>query len=70
MKIPNPDVYFGKTLRVYDVDGGITEGKFAGFNYDYDDEDNLFLEFDVDDSATGLGISFTEGEIERIEVLA
>lgn len=70
MKIPNPDVYFGHALRVHDVDGGITEGKFVGFNYDYDDDGNLFLEVDVDDETTGLGISFTEYEIESIEVLA
>lgn len=34
MKIPDPEIYFGKTLRILDADGGITEGDFPGFNYD------------------------------------
>lgn len=68
MKIPDPEIYFGKTLRIFDTDGGITEGDFLGFNYDYDDNGKMFLEFDVD-SPSGIGISFTEDEIESIVIL-
>lgn len=68
MKIPDPEIYFGKTLRILDADGGITEGDFLGFNYDYDDDGKLFLEFDID-SISGIGISFTEDEIDSIEIL-
>lgn len=68
MKIPDPEIYFGKTLRIFDTDGGITEGDFLGFNYDYDDNGKMFLEFDVD-STSGIGISFTEDEIESIVIL-
>ena len=55
-------------MRILDADGGITEGDFPGFNYDYDDNGKMFLEFDVD-SASGIGISFTEDEIESIVIL-
>lgn len=55
-------------MRILDADGGITEGDFLGFNYDYDDNGKMFLEFDVD-SASGIGISFTEDEIESIVIL-
>lgn len=68
MKIPDPEIYFGKTLRILDTDGAITEGDFLGFNYDYDDNGKMFLEFDVD-SASGISISFTEDEIESIVIL-
>ena len=68
MKIPDPEIYFGKTLRIFDTDGGITEGDFLGFNYDYDDNGKMFLEFDVD-SPSGIGISFAEDEIESIVIL-
>ena len=68
MKIPDPEINFGKTLRILDADGGITEGDLLGFNYDYDDNGKMFLEFDVD-SPSGIGISFTEDEIESIVIL-
>lgn len=68
MTIPNPDIYFGKKLRVFCTDGIIIEGPFDGYNYDYDDEGNEFLEFDVTNEI-GLHISLTEDEIERIEIL-
>lgn len=68
MKILDPEIYFGKTLRILDADGGTTEDDFLGFNYDYDDNGKMFLEFDVD-SASGIGISFTEDEIESIVIL-
>lgn len=69
MKIPNPEIYVGKILRIYSPGGIITEGSFDGYDYDFDDDGNIFLEFDVDDSSTGIGYSFTEDEIERIEVI-
>lgn len=68
MKIPDPEMYFGKTFCILDADGGITEGDFLGFNYDYDDNGKMFLEFDVD-SPSGIGISFTEDAIESIVIL-
>ncbi len=72
MKIPDPEVYFGKKIRVYSVGGVVTVGELYGydydFDYDFDDDGNEFLEFDVDDE-NGIGYSFTEDEIERIEVI-
>ncbi len=50
MKIPNPGIYFGKLLRVYCTDGMIIEGFFEGYNYDYDDAGNKFIEFDINGS--------------------
>ena len=55
-------------MRILDTDGGITEGDILGFNFDYDDNGKMFLEFDVD-SASGIGISFAEDEIESIVIL-
>ena len=46
----------------------VKKGDFLGFNYDYDDNGKMFLEFDVD-SASGIGISFAEDEIESIVIL-
>lgn len=68
MRIPNPEDYVGKKVRIYFPDGVITEGEFIGYDYDYDDDDNEVLEIDVD-STSGVGYSLTENEIERIEVL-
>lgn len=67
MNIPAPDIYFGKRIRVYSPEGDFTEGNFFGFSYDYDEDDNEILDFDVmrDD---GILIGFTENEISRIEV--
>lgn len=67
MNIPAPDIYFGKRIIVYSPDGDITEGNFFGFSYDYDEDDNEILDFDImlDD---GILIGFTENEISRIEV--
>lgn len=68
MKIPDPDIYFGKRLRVHSSDGIVTVGGFRGYNYDYDDNGNEFVEFDVERD-DGFLIGFTEGEIERIEII-
>ncbi len=68
MKVPNPDMYFGKILRIYSGIGNVTEGPFMGYNYDYDDDGNEFLEFDMS-TYSGIGYSFTEDEIERIEII-
>lgn len=68
MEIPAPNIYFGKRIKVFSVTGRVTEGDFFGFCYDYDDDDREILDFDVmrDD---GFLISFTEDEIERIEII-
>ena len=68
VKIPDPEIYFGKKIRVYSVGGAVTVGELYGYDYDFDDDGNEFLEFDVDDE-NGIGYSFTEDEIERIEVI-
>ena len=41
---------------------------FYGYDYDYNDDGNEFLEFDVEQN-DGTIISMTEDEIERIEIL-
>lgn len=68
MKIPDPDIYFGKKMKVFSIGGIITVGSFFGYNFDYDDEGNEFVEFDVE-REDGFLIGFTEDEIDRIEVI-
>lgn len=68
MKIVDPSIYIGKVLRVFSPDGTITEGPFDGYDYDIDDDGNEYLEFDVN-SYNGIGYSFTEEEIDRIEII-
>ena len=68
MKIEDPSIYFGKVLRVRSKRGNVTEGFFMGYNYDYDDEGNEFVEFDVE-TFGGIGYGFAEDEVEHIEVL-
>jgi hypothetical protein len=70
MKIDDPDVYQGKLVKVYSTDGGITVGDFLGYNYDYDDEGNELVEFDVDETKTGYCIGFSENEVERMEIIS
>ena len=68
MKINDPEIYFGKKIKVFS--GGIvTVGELFGYDYDYDDDGNEFLELDVENER-GFLIGFVEGEIESIEVLA
>lgn len=67
MKIPDPDIYFGKKIKVFSVNDIVTVGDFFGYNYDYDDDGNEFLEFDVE-REDGFLIGFTEDEVERIEI--
>ena len=66
MIIENPEIYFGKIIKVYSTSGRITMGELYG--YDYDDDGNEFLEFDVENE-NGLLIGFTEDEINRIEIV-
>lgn len=68
MKIPDPDIYFGKKIKVFSTNGIITIGDFFGYNYDYDDDGNEFVELDVE-REDGFLIGFTEDEIERIEIV-
>lgn len=68
MKIPDPDIYFGKTIKVFSVNNIVTTGDFFGYNYDYDDDGNEFVEFDVE-REDGFLIGFTEDEVERIEIV-
>ena len=67
MKIDNPEIYFGKRIKVFS-DGIVTIGELFGYDYDYDDNGNEFLELDVENEQ-GLLIGFAENEIEKIEVL-
>lgn len=69
MNIPAPNFYFGKRIKVFSASGNITVGELFGYDYDYDDDGNEFLEFDVERD-DGRIISFTEGAIERIEIIA
>ncbi|MBM6936917.1 hypothetical protein H7U37_00020 [Pseudoflavonifractor phocaeensis] len=67
MKIKYPDDYFGKKLRIHDVDGNIYTGELYGYNFDYDDAGNQFAEIDLETASHIIG--FTEMEIAHIEVL-
>lgn len=68
MNIPEPEIYFGKKIKVISVRGRETVGELYGYDYDFDDDGNEYLEFDVENE-NGLLIGFTEDEIDRIEVL-
>ena len=68
MKMPDPDIYFGKNIKVFSVNGIVTIGDFFGYNYDYDDNGNEFIEFGVE-REDGFLIEFTEDEVERIEIV-
>lgn len=68
MKILDPDIYYGKKIKVFSIRGVTTVGSFFGYNYDYDDDGNEFVEFDVERN-DGILFGFTEGEVERIEIL-
>lgn len=65
MKIENPDIYFGKKIKVFS-EGIITIGWLYGYDYDFDDDGNEYLEFDVK-REDGVYIGFTEAEIDKIE---
>ncbi|MCD7943425.1 MAG: hypothetical protein LUH43_00785 [Clostridia bacterium] len=68
MKVEHPDIYFGKVLKVTWLDGDQLTGKFYGFNFDYDDDGNIFSEMDIA-IENGRLVGFTDREIESIEVL-
>ena len=67
MIIQDPEIYFGKKIKVFSADGKVTVGELYGYDYDFDYDGNEFLEFDVEDES-GFLIGFTENEIERIEI--
>lgn len=67
MNIPDPEIYFGKKIKVYSGDI-VTVGKLYGYDYDFDDDGNEYLEFDVKNE-NGLYIGFTEDEIDKIEII-
>lgn len=68
MIINDPDIYFGKKIKVYVTDAKPIIGRLYGYDYDFDDDGNEFLEFDVENEY-GLVASLTEDEIISIEVL-
>lgn len=67
MKIKYPDDYLGKKLLIHDVEGNIYTGELYGYNFDYDDAGNQFVEIDLETSSHIIG--FTEMEIAHIGVL-
>lgn len=69
MKISDPDIYFGKRIRVITTDGTIIVGKFDGYNYDYDDDGREYIEFDIWRDYDGAGVEFMEDEVESIEII-
>lgn len=68
MKIPDPDIYFGKKIKVVFEDDVVVIGDFYSYNYDYDDDGVEFLELDMQ-REDGFFIGFTEDEIKKIEVI-
>lgn len=67
MKIENPSAYFGKKIKVISK-GDETIGKLDGYDYDFDDDGNEYLELDIA-CVDGFFYGFTEDEIDGIEVL-
>lgn len=63
-----PGSILWKKIRVYSVGGVVTIGEFYGYDYDFDDDGNEFLEFDVEDEYGKL-TGFTKDEIERIDII-
>lgn len=68
MKIQDPEKYFSKKIKVNVFGVSPVIGELYGYDYVFDDEDNEYLEFDVENE-DGLIISLAESEIESIEVL-
>lgn len=68
MKIEEPEIYFGKKIKVTSTNGRTHVGEFYGYDYDYDDAGNEFLEFDIE-TQDGTLIGYTEDEVESVEVL-
>lgn len=68
MIIENPEIYIGKKIKVFSTSGRITMGELYGYDYEFDDDGNEFLEFDVENEE-GFLIGFTEDEIERIDII-
>ena len=60
MKIEDPDVYFGKRLRVYCNDGYILDGWLEGYNWDYEEPIDDFIPYDgkYDDGEEHLNLEF------------
>lgn len=72
MKLNNPEFYLGKKVRVYFVDGDIIVGRLDGFNYDYSNDESLFVELDMTillGKTKGTSFGFTNMEINQIEVI-
>lgn len=65
MKIENPDIYFGKKIKVFS-EGIVTIGWLDGYDYDFDENGNEYLELDVRNEY-GIFYGFTEDEIDKIE---
>lgn len=68
MKINAPDIYFNKKIKVVSPDGQELIGELYGYDYDFTDDGVEYLEFDVE-TENGMIVSYTEDEIESIEVL-
>ena len=58
MRIEDPEIYFGKKIKVTSTDGTVLTGELYGYDYDFDVE--------VEGGAV---VSYTEDEIANIEVL-
>lgn len=68
MRINAPENYFGKKIKVIATDGQEIIGELYGYNYDYDDDGNAFVEIDVE-NAQGFLIGLDESEIKSIEAI-
>ena len=68
MIIRNPEIYFGKKIKIFPLHGDVIIGELYGYDYDFDDDGNELLEFDVENE-NGFLIGFTENEIDRIEIV-
>lgn len=68
MKIDDPDIYFGKRIKIKSTSGRATTGKLYGYSYDYDDDENELLEIVVK-CENGFYVEFSENEITKIEII-
>lgn len=69
MKDIDIERYINLQIRVTCSDGEAIVGELYGYNYDYDDAGNEFIEIDIERYSDGVLVSVTDDEIVSIEVV-
>ena len=68
MIIENPEIYIGEKLIVHLNDGSRFQCVGYGYSYDFDENDEEFLELTVVSEKTGLFCDLIENEVVSIEM--